>query len=84
MDDQLLQYISTLMNEQQRCLVGRICARIEEIQNTTIVEDQKIQLIKNSIKNYIPEFFRDTQAQIRCFRDGKNFIKMEIIRPTTK
>lgn len=67
----------------QKALVGRVCARIEEVYKVNIPEDKKVELVKNSIRNYIPEAMRDIKFQLDCYNKGLEAHKIEFKRDPT-
>ncbi len=94
-DKKNLDYI-VLTN--QKALVGRVCARVEEIfdfdkegklieekDRKNLSDEQKFKLIKNSIRNYIPEVMRDIKFQLDCYNRGLEAHKIEFKKdPTDK
>lgn len=86
-------YFEKIMKSNAGALVGKACARIEEIfdydkdGNLIPKEDrknlsdlQKFKLIKSALRNLIPESFRDAGFQIGCYSEGKEIHKIEFKR----
>lgn len=77
------RHFDEIVKANSNSLVGRVCARIEEIAKVEgVSEEKKIELIKSSVRNFIPEAMRDMKFQLECYEKGLQAHKITFAKPT--
>jgi hypothetical protein len=79
------KHFNEIMKANAGQLVGKACARIEEIYavKPDLSDKQKFELIKSALRNLIPESFRDAGFQLDCYSKGKEVHKIDFNKNPT-
>lgn len=64
-------FLKEELNSFKRTVVGRICARIEELEDIDISSKEKSAILKNQVRNLVPELCRDLEGRVESFYKGR-------------
>lgn len=75
------KFLSALLRDYGRAIVGRLCKQIESLQKDLDENSSEFKYLnhaKNLQKEFIYEYFRDLKNQIRTYNSGLQFKKFKI------
>ena len=80
------KFLSQLLNNISRSLVGRLCRQIENVQEGLDPNSQEykyLEIVKKLHKDKVYETFRDLKTSILSYDSGiKSYKKYDVIRPS--
>lgn len=77
------KFIKKLLQDKSRSIVGRLCKRIELLDDNAS-EENKSKILKAFVRELIYENFRDLENEIKCYNYGQTYEKQKIYNPHDK
>jgi len=71
------KFIKKLLQDKSRSIVGRLCKRIELLDDNAS-EENKSKILKAFVRELIYENFRDLENEIKCYNYGQTYEKHKI------
>lgn len=75
------KYLSDILRDHSKSIVGKLCKRIEVLDTEELTEKQKLSVLKTFQRELIYESFRDLKTIIKTHADGLKYYKFNIIDP---